>query len=508
MRRPVSTAPTGRAAPSSLAPATTSTVSWPPAWPPRPEVRRSSCGAPTSSARPHLRPTLPGPPTQKPPPERGCRLASTPDTARAPRLTPGDRARTTRARRTLGRAGGALVDQALSSGTQLLLIVLVARRADPTTVGAVSVALLAHGFLMGVVRAAVGEIALLRCRADRTATRREACRGLFLCLLAGLVVALGLAAAAAVVGGQVGHFLLLMALAAPLVYCQDLLRYVAYGAGRVEHAIVGDAVWLVVQVAASAVLLAKGDATPTRLVLAWVLGAGFGVLALTLRQRLRPRPVAVGRWWAEERARASGFLADFLVSNGMWQGAFLLLGILMSLEELGALRVAVVSVSPLANLLAGVRTLILAHLAGLRAQPARACRRAAQLGLGLAGAAALYGAGLVLLPDRWGSELFGETWSQAAALVGIIAVAEVIRLPTFAAIDLVKVLGAPMDLVRTRLTGGVAVVAGLLVGAIVAGPRGAALGTAVGYAFNQIIWWRRARMLSRRPAWRSQAVSM
>ena len=140
-----------------------------------------------------------------------------------------------------------------------------------------------------------------------------------------------------------------------------------------------------------------------------------------------------------------------------------------------------------------MRTLTLAHLAGLRAQPARACRRAAQLALALAGAAAIYGVGLVLLPDRWGSELFGETWAEAAALVGIVAVGEVMRLPTFAAIDLVKVLGAPVDLVRTRLTGGVGVVAGLLLGAIAAGPRGAAVGTAVGYVLEPTIWWRQAR---------------
>jgi hypothetical protein len=147
-----------------------------------------------------------------------------------------------------------------------------------------------------------------------------------------------------------------------------------------------------------------------------------------------------------------------------------------------------------------VRTLGLAHLAGLRAHPVRACRRAAQIGLGLGTAATVYGAALVLLPDRWGSELFGDTWAEAAALVGIVAVAEVIRLPTFAAIDLVKVLGAPVDLVRTRLTGGVGVIAGLLLGAVVAGPRGAAVGTAVGYAWNELVWWRQGRSLSRAPA--------
>jgi O-antigen/teichoic acid export membrane protein len=366
--------------------------------------------------------------------------------------------------------------------------------------------MLAHGFLLGVVRAGIGEIVLLRCRADRSATRREARRALFFGLLAGVAVGLGLVTIGALIGDDVGHFLQLMAIAAPLVYAQDLLRYVAYGAGRVDQAVLVDGIWLGTQVALSAALLASGEATPTRLVLAWVAGAGVGAAAPIVWRRLWPRPRAVRQWWAQERARAGGFVADFLVSNGMWQSAFLLLGVLMSLEELGALRVAIVSVSPLANLLAGVRSMMLAHLAGLRAWPLRARRRAAQFGLALSGSAALYGVVLVLLPDRVGSALFGETWAGAAAIVGIVAIAEVIRLPTFPAIDFVKVIGAPLDLVRTRLTGGVGVVSGLLVGGIIAGPRGAAAGTAVGYAWNLLVWWRRARALSRQPAWRAETA--
>jgi hypothetical protein len=423
-----------------------------------------------------------------------------PDTALKSRVKPGERLRTARAAQVVGRAGGALVDQVLSSGTQLLLIVLVARQADPTTFGAASLALLVHGFLLGLERAGIGEVTLLRCRNNPAAAWPEARRGAFLALLAGGAVSLGLACVSALLGGQVGEYLVLMVLAAPLVYLQDVLRYVAYGVGRVQDAIVGDAVWLVVQVVVSAAVLIAGDATPTGLILAWVAGAGAGAVALALPHRLWPRPGAVRPWWAEEHGRASGFLADFLVASGMWQGAFLLLGVLMTLEELGALRVALVAVSPLANLLAGVRALSLGHLSGLRKQPSRALRRAAQIGLALGAAAAVYGTALVLLPDRWGSELFGDTWAEAASLVGIVALAEVIRLPTFAAIDLVKVLGRPVELVRTRLTGGVGVIAGLLAGGIAAGPRGAAMGTAVGYVWNELIWWRQGRALGLRPA--------
>ena len=71
------------------------------------------------------------------------------------------------------------------------------------------------------------------------------------------------------------------------------------------------------------------------------------------------------------------------------------------------------------------------------------------MALALAGTGAVYGIGLVLLPDRWGSELFGQTWAEAMGPVGILAAGEAVRLGSFAAIDVVKVLGSPMDLVRT-----------------------------------------------------------
>jgi hypothetical protein len=397
-----------------------------------------------------------------------------------------------------GQAGGALVDQVLSSGGQLLLLVLVARSADATTFGALSVALIVHGFLLGVVRAAIGEVVLLRCRAQPSARQGEACLGLFLTLLAGAVAALGLLGASVAVGGEVGRFLLLVALAAPLVYPQDLIRYVAYGAERVGQAILVDGVWLGVQVAVSAALLAAGEATPTRLVLAWVAGAGAGAVVGVLAQRLKPLSVALGGWWTDERARAGGFLGDFLASTGIMQGAFILLSVLVPLDEFGAFRVAIVALSPLANLLAGVRTLTLAQLGGLRDRPAQAYRWAWHMGLGLGGAAAAYGVGLVLVPEHWGSGVFGTTWPEASTLVGILAVAEVLRVSTFAAVDLVKVLGGPMDLVRTRLVTGVGGVAGLLLGAAVAGPRGAAVGGVLSATLMTITWWRRARIVRQR----------
>ncbi|MFP5255286.1 MAG: hypothetical protein ACLGI8_05480 [Acidimicrobiia bacterium] len=399
-------------------------------------------------------------------------------------------------RRRAGRAGGALVDQVLSSGSGLLLFVLVAREADPATFGALSVAVIVHGFLLGVVRAAVGDVVLLRCRRPDAHARPEAAVGLFLAGAAGLAATAGLLLVGAALGGTVGELLAIVALAAPFVYAQDLLRSVAYGAGRVHDAIALDGTWLGVQAVASAALLAAGAASPTALMLAWAAGAVASAVGGSLLARLRPRRASLARWWREERARAAGFVGDFLVSTGLVQAAFLLLGAVLPLDEFGALRVAFVSLSPLANLLAGVRTMTLAHLAGLRPHPLGARRRSGELSVAFAAAGAVYGAVLVAVPTAWGGQVFGESWAAAAELVGIVAVGEALRLGTFSAIDLVKVLGSPLDLVRTRAAATTGVVAGLLAGAATGGPRGAAVLAAAGYALAAVLWWRRATMVA------------
>ncbi len=399
--------------------------------------------------------------------------------------------------RRLRRAGGAVADQLLSSATGLLLIVLVARAGDPATFGAFSLALVVHGFLLGVVRAAIGEVVLLRGRRAGASTETEARLGLLLALVAALAAGLGLLVAAAAVGGEVGRYLELVALAAPFVYAQDLLRYVAYGAGKIGRAGAIDAVWLGVQVVASASLLRLHHASPTWLLLAWLAGAAVSALVGCVATSVLPTREGVQRWWHDERGRAIGFVSDFLVSTGMVQASFVLLGVVLPLAEFGALRVAFVSLSPLANVLAGVRTLTLAHLAGLRASPPRARRRAAQVALGLMGCGAVYGTCLTLLPPRWGSEVFGATWTEARTLVGLVAIGEVFRLSTFPAIDLIKVFASPMALVRTRAVAAVGVVGGLVAGALIAGPRGAATSVALAYLLAAAIWWRQARLVER-----------
>lgn len=343
---------------------------------------------------------------------------------------------------------------------------------------------------------------MLRLKRGTDDRAREERLALFLAVCSGVVAAAGFVVAGSIVPGFTGTFLKIVGACALAVHLQDVQRYLCFAAGKMGEAILLDATWLVVQVAITVGLVLDGSNSPDRLIWAWgtgaVVSAGIGLA----RRRLRPSPRGLRGWLAVDGTRAVSFLGDFVVSTGMVQAAFLLLGVVLTLGEFGALRLAFVSLSPLANALAGVRALTLAHYAGLRTDPLGARNVARKVAIGLAGMGAAYGALVVLVPVDAVIEVLGPTWADAHALVGFVAVGEVLRLSTFPAIDLLKVFAAPATLVRVRIVAAAGVVAGLLAGALLGGPTAAAVCVAIAYAVATTTWWRAAspRALAAAPA--------
>ena len=397
--------------------------------------------------------------------------------------------------------GPAIVDQVLSSGTQLLLVVLVARSAPAAVFGAVSVAVLVHGFLLGSVRALVADVVLIRCRRAGSDTDHEARLGLFLAIAFGIAGGALVAIAGLVVGGEVGRFLLLFAGAVPFVHGQEVLRSVAYGERRLADAVVLDGVWMAVQVLVTVALLLVDGASARLLVLAWALGAGASLLSGCVRRRLRPSGRGARSWISADRKRGLGFLGDFTISTGVIQASFLVLGATLPLAQFGTFRLAFVSVSPLANVMAGVRSLTLARLAEVDQDRARAASLARRAAIVFATFATTYGLVLGLLPAAAGVAVFGSTWRAARHLVAFVALGEVFRMGTLPAIDLLKVVASPGLLVRTRIVTSCLLVGGILVGGATAGARGAVVGTAVALAAAGLVWWSRVRAIERQPPW-------
>jgi O-antigen/teichoic acid export membrane protein len=400
---------------------------------------------------------------------------------------------TARRRRILERGSTAVVDQLLSSASGLLLIVLVAREAQPSEFGGVSVALIAHGFVLGCLRAVVGEVSTIRLRRDPSRRVPEERLALFLACVSGALAAVVFLVAGAIVPGFTGTFLQIVGVCAIVVHLQDIQRYLCFAGGQMGEAILLDGTWLVVQVGLTVALLSSSSSSPEALIWAWGVGAAVSAALGLLRRRRRPSSSGVRRWVREDGGRALSFLSDFVVSTGMVQAAFLVLSVVLTLGEFGALRLAFVSMSPLANALAGVRVLTLAHYSGLRDQPRRAAGVGRKVALALGAMGVAYGAVVVLMPESWGVEIFGPTWVDAHAFVEIVAIGEVLRLTSFPAIDLLKVFAPPATLVKVRSVVAALVVVGLVAGAVLSGPEAAAVSVAIAYGVATTAWWAKAR---------------
>lgn len=390
-----------------------------------------------------------------------------------------------RSQGTLGRTGWTIVDQGISSFSNVLVVVVTARAVTAGDFGRFSLALTAYSVLVGLCRAATGEPLLVL--AGTGVGRGDGAVVLGAAAVAGLVGATVLGAVASL-GGGVLAWILAASLVGLLV--QDAARYVLIAAGRPGLAALTDSVWVIAVLAAF--VLAAPDTVASYLALwagAGAVAGAVGVLLAAVRPRLR----GASAWVAEHRVLIRRFVAEFAFLSGASQLVVLLVGFRASAADAGALRAAGTLLGP-----AGVFTngLLLATVveAG-RHRRAAATRRVVLAAALSAGAVmVLMGGVLRFVPRSLGVHLLGDSWAAAAHVAPPLSMA-------FAGTAVATVVAAGMrgsgrtrESVRlvTALAVGV-----LLCGAVAAGHGAATTASAmavpawIGAAFT-ISRWRRA----------------
>ena len=124
------------------------------------------------------------------------------------------------------RFGWAVADQLLSSGTNFLLGVLVARTVGVRDLGAFSVAYATFTFSLGGVRSVASELLVIRHGALSAHEWRNGIkRSTGTALLAGIVIGAGSLIAGAILGGAVGAVLAILGVSLPFLLVQDVSRY-------------------------------------------------------------------------------------------------------------------------------------------------------------------------------------------------------------------------------------------------------------------------------------------
>ncbi|MEV3931715.1 MULTISPECIES: hypothetical protein [unclassified Streptomyces] len=307
-----------------------------------------------------------------------------------------------------------VADQGVAALTNILVLVAAARLTTVTDFARFSAVYLVFTVLLGAGGAYTGQPLVLRRGGGEDA--RGACRSAAVFTVAASAVLGALMAGVCVlVPGDTARALTVLGLVLPVVLGQDALRYAFSTLQRPHLALGSDLVRLVCALGA---LSAQGYGTgPARLVAVWGLSALPALLlsALLLHRATSGTPVRL-RPMLSRGYLGQRFVVEFGVGNATGQLSVLGLGAVADPLLVGALRGATTLFGPL-NVLFTSATSFGPPLLGRITGERRRVRATAALAAVLAGTAALWATALVLLPDRAGRELLGDTWPVASALL-------------------------------------------------------------------------------------------
>jgi O-antigen/teichoic acid export membrane protein len=239
-----------------------------------------------------------------------------------------------------------LADQLVSSASNFLLGVLIARAGGADALGTFGIAFLIWLAVVGANRALVTEPMTVTGSTDpRDAQIPDG-------LLATLVLGVGLGGvlvAAGLVLDMVGvdaTALLALAIWLPSLLAQDYCRSMAFRMQRPDHALASDAGFALVQVAISFVMFVVDIRSTAAFLAAWGLGATAGAVI-----GIVANGTSLKAWGGVAHLRAlwprsRWFLAEFSTAFPADQGYLLLLPILLGTDQFGFYRAGAGLVGP------------------------------------------------------------------------------------------------------------------------------------------------------------------
>lgn len=372
-----------------------------------------------------------------------------------------------------------LVDQVLSSTSNMLAVVVVARSGTPEQFGVFSIFLITYYFTVGFNRSVPHAIAMsLDWDDDRARS------GYFFLppLVVGAVATVVLVPTFASIDRS---FLLLPFLLLPMLL-QDAVRMHAFAIQKPQLALVSDGVWLVTQVVGFLLVsTAPGAAS------AWAIGGLCGLLVArpwSIRMRLHRRPA---------RASLGSAALEYITLTGLAYATPLLAAPIITVLGVAALQGAGLIRGPI-NLL--VQGLILYRMSGSPIGPSTSIRAARQLTATTLGMTLLCIPPIFLLKDLYGPYLLGATWPSVEPLVLPALLTLLVGSVSFGPATVVRKMG------RFNLSAAVQVaLAPILVGfplagAGVAGPKGFLYATALAYVVFGVTWWSVLKRVAGGPA--------
>ncbi|MFI2619644.1 hypothetical protein [Streptomyces sp. NPDC018584] len=402
-------------------------------------------------------------------------------------------ARPTARRAMVGRLSWGLADQAASSLTNFAVGIYVARSLGLAAFGVFSLAWVTYGVVLSVSRGLATDPLVVRFSGVPDASWRGAvARSSGAALGVGTAIGAACLVAGLALGGRVGPAFAGLGVMLPGLLLQDAWRYSFFAAGAGRKAFVNDLVWGVALVPAMVVAARVGSVAA--FVLAWGASAAVAAVYGCFQSGIRPRLTGAREWLREHRDLGYRYLAENVSTSGASQLRAYGLGAIAGVGAVGAVRGAELLLGPFLAVLMGLSLVTVAEAARvLRRAPHRLGAFCLLLGGAQAVAALLWGAALLLVPDRAGELVLGDVWGSASQLIvpATLGVAFA-GLGTGAAAGL-RALAAAGRSLRSQLFASACYVGGGLGGAAVAGTVGSAWGVAAATVCGSAVWWLQLR---------------
>jgi O-antigen/teichoic acid export membrane protein len=396
----------------------------------------------------------------------------------------------TRLRAPLQRLSWGLGDQAVSSMTNFVVGMIVARSLGATEFGVFSLAWVTYGVALNVSRGLATDPLVVRFSGvDDKPWRAAVARSAGTATVVGLATGVCCVLVGIALGGQLAPSFIALGIVLPGLLLQDAWRFAFFAHGQGGKAFANDMAWAVALV--PALLLADRNPSVVGFLLAWGIAGGVAAVFGCVQTRIVPNVRAVRAWLTAQRDLGPRFLIENVSLSGTNQLWMYGLGAISGLAAVGAVRGAQLLLGPFLALLMGLSLVGVPEAARvLRRSPARLPMFCFLFGgVQLLAALAWGMAILFLLPDVAGRLVLGSVWLPALALIVPATVSTMSAGFTTGAAAGLRALGAARRSLRAQLLVSVVTVVGGLVGAVIAGALGSYWGVALANVFRIGVWW-------------------
>lgn len=395
------------------------------------------------------------------------------------------------------RLGWGVADQAVSSITNLVLGIVLARSLTLAEFGAFSLAWVTYGVILNISRGIATDPLAVRYSGEAddrwsTATRRAASTATALglaslpvCLLLGFTL-----------GGSLGAAFAGLGLTLPLLLLQDSWRIAFFTAGRGRSAFVNDLVWGLAMV--PAMVIANTVGGTFAFMVAWGLAAGVAAAWGCVQTRLFVSHRGIVSWVREHRDLGPRYLVENVSDAASAQAHMSGLGAISGLTAVAGVRGSQLLVAPIVALRMGISLMAVPEAARvLQRWPHRLQAFCLVLGGSQALACLLWGGCLLLVPEALGVQVLAGVWQPAAALIVPMSVMMAAGSLFDGAVVGLRALGASTRSLPVRLFRAVAWTSLGVYGAVLDGPWGSVWGTALGNCLATAVAYWQLRLAAR-----------